>query len=471
MRRVTGPAALEKVEALLCNPAVFALADLIPDRPSEVGGRPRTYPTFMSLVYGALCSVWRSARQVEAELAHPIVWTFMRNLVAARFPGDLSKHLPAVPMRRHHFIYMRNRYLTDPTVLEAIGDLHRSIAAEQARATGLLEQDGGGSWTHPSLDRLLHADGKVVTPLFRAKPGDTRVDKRTGEIIPLRHEPDAALHFEGDGEAAWGTKFVMVAARGTDEGTRVILDIERVEKPGAEASVAMDCFRRLAPLVPGAQGVVYDTALRGVHHQELLRDLGLLPINRVAAAEKGARTPRRKEGRRVAKSVHVEDKLVTGHNGQAVSVSLYAQDGAIGIGRLTDRGQMVFEALRRVRTHRTRDKSRMYRWYNDYRLPQRMGGGTVTVRLHANDQDRTRRFNRTENVRPIPPSDPDFDRLYARRNDAESINRNLEDTLFLGRAHSVGRLRQQVDLIGYALLVNGLTVLRHERRGRLPTAA
>jgi hypothetical protein len=43
--------------------------------------------------------------------------------------------------------------------------------------------------------------------------------------------------------------------------------------------------------------------------------------------------------------------------------------------------------------------------------------------------------------------------------------------LFLGRAHSVGRLRQHVDLIGYALLVNGLTVLRHERRGRIPTAA
>lgn len=183
----------------------------------------------------------------------------------------------------------------------------------------MLEPDGGGSWTHPSLDRLLHADGKVLTPLFRAKPGNTRVDKQTGEVTPLRHEPDAALHFEGDGEAAWGTKFVMVAARGTEEGTRVILDIERVEMAGAEAAVAMDCFRRLAPLVPGAQGVVYDTALRGVHHQELLRDLGLVPINRVAAAEKGARTPRRKGGRRVAKSVHVEDKMVTGPDGRAVS--------------------------------------------------------------------------------------------------------------------------------------------------------
>jgi hypothetical protein len=423
VRRLAGPAALEKVEAILRNPAVFALAELIPETSAEVGGRPRAYPSFMALVYGALCSVWRSARQVEAELAHPLVWTFIRDRVAALFPDDPSRQLPALPMRRHHFIYMRNRYLTDPAILDAIGDLHRSIAADQARATGLLKPDGGGSWTHPSLDRLLHADGKVLTPLFRAKPGDTRVDKATGEIIPLRHEPDAALHFEGNGEAEWGTKFVMVAARGTDEGTRLILDLERVEKPGAEASVAMDCFRRLAPLLPGAQGVVYDTALRGIHHQELLRALGLLPINRVAAAEKGARTPRRKQGRRVAKSVHVEDKSVTGPDDRAISVSLYAQDGAIGIGRLTEHGQMVFEALRRIRTHRTRDKNRMYRWYNDYRLPHRFGGGTVTVRLHANDQDWTKRFNRTENVRPIPPSDPDFARLYARRNDAESINR------------------------------------------------
>lgn len=29
--------------------------------------------------------------------------------------------------------------------------------------------------------------------------------------------------------------------------------------------------------------VVYDTALRGVNHQQILRHLGLTPINRVAA--------------------------------------------------------------------------------------------------------------------------------------------------------------------------------------------
>jgi hypothetical protein len=73
-------------------------------------------------------------------------------------------------------------------------------------------------------------------------------------------------------------------------------------------------------------------------------------------------------------------------------------------------------------------------------------------------------LNRTENVRPIAQSDPEFARLYARRNDAESINRALNDTLYLGRAHSVGRRRQLVEVLGYALTVNSLALHRHRRK-------
>ncbi len=69
-------------------------------------------------------------------------------------------------------------------------------------------------------------------------------------------------------------------------------------------------LERLSPLVPGAQGVISDTALRGIHHQTLLRKLGLLPVNRVTAKKKGSKKPRRAEGRRIEKSVHVEDKKV-----------------------------------------------------------------------------------------------------------------------------------------------------------------
>jgi hypothetical protein len=77
------------------------------------------------------------------------------------------------------------------------------------------------------------------------------------------------------------------------------------------------------------------------------------------------------------------------------------------------------------------------------------------------------------NVRPIPPSNPFFPHLYGRRNDAESINRGVVDSLYLGRAHSVGHQRQHANLLGYALMVNSLSLFLHGRRvsSPLPGAA
>jgi hypothetical protein len=460
-RSPVGVPKLERVEAIVNNPAIYELAELIPTADPLRGGRQRDYPEYMWLIYEALISVYGSARQVEAELSHPAVWDILRSHIRKRFPRDMSRWLPATPMRRHHYLYARNRYLADPDVLAALNARHREIAAGQARELGLLDPDGPGSWTHPDLSRMLHADGKVITPLFRARPGDTRIDRHTGEIRPVRYEPDGGLHVEGDGETAWGVKFVLVAARTTETHGRVILDVEWVPKAGGEARTAISAFTRLAPHIDGAQGVIYDTALRGVHHQTLLRELGLLPINRVTAAKANPKNPRRTE-RRVEKSAYIEDKTITLDNHEH-TLALYARGGAIGIGELTDTGDLTFSELPRIRTHRSRDKNGKYRWYNDYALPDRYQNQTITVRLHGNPDDVARKFNRTENVRPIPPSDPDFARLYPRRNDAESINRNIEDTLWIGRAHSIGHARQHLNLLGYALMVNGLALLRHRR--------
>jgi hypothetical protein len=59
-------------------------------------------------------------------------------------------------------------------------------------------------------------------------------------------------------------------------------------------------------------------------------------------------------------------------------------------------------------------------------------------------------------------------RLYGRRNDAESINRHLDDTMWLGRAHSIGHVRQHVNLLGFALSVNSVAL--HEHRPRRDAA-
>jgi hypothetical protein len=310
---------------------------------------------------------------------------------------------------------------------------------------------------------LLYADGKVIAPLYRAQPGATSVDKATGEVRSVRTEHDGGLHFEGTGETAWGVKFVLVATRVPDPHGRMILDIEWAPTAGAEARTATECFSRLARHVPGAQGIVYDAALRGVHHQTILRDLGLLPINRVSALKAAINKPRRKGGRRIPKISYIEDKTVKTPCGIA-TISLYARDGALGIGELTDTGDLEFVPLRRVRTHRNADGNGRFRWYNDYRLPESHGAGPITVRLHGTPADEARKLNRTENLRPIPPDDPDFVRLYPRRNDAESINRGIDDSLWLGRAHSLGHARQHVDLLGYALMVNGIALHRHARR-------
>src|SRR5438270_9902062 len=133
-----------------------------------------------------------------------------------------------------------------------------------------------------TLDRLLYADGKVIAPLYRAQLGESLLDRETGRLRERRAEPDAGLHFEGTGQTAYGVKFVLVAARSADEHGRIILDLDWVPSPGRETEVAMRCFRRLTPLLPGAQAIVCDTSLRGVHHQEFLRELGLVPIIRVA---------------------------------------------------------------------------------------------------------------------------------------------------------------------------------------------
>ncbi len=141
------------------------------------GGRGRDYPDFMYLAYEALISVYASARQVE--LAHKVVWKLMRRTVKKMFPDDEAMRLPSKPMRRHHYLYGRNRYLSNPAVLEGLAKLHRKLAARQARELGLMDPAGPGSWTHPHLSRRLYSDGKVITPLYKTRPGDERVDRKT----------------------------------------------------------------------------------------------------------------------------------------------------------------------------------------------------------------------------------------------------------------------------------------------------
>ena len=99
----TGVSVLDRIESLVTNPELYALADSVPDPDPTTGGRPRHYPTYMWVLYDALVPVYGSGRKVQAELAHPIVWNHLRQLIAEQFPDDPARHLPKAPMRHFHY--------------------------------------------------------------------------------------------------------------------------------------------------------------------------------------------------------------------------------------------------------------------------------------------------------------------------------------------------------------------------------
>jgi hypothetical protein len=113
-----------------------------------------------------------------------------------------------------------------------------------------------------------------------------------------------------------------------------------------------------------------------------------------------------------------------------------------------------------------------YRFYNEYELPpDYRAAKPLRIRLHGNEEDAGRGLNRAEHLRAIPPTDPDYHTHSARRVDAESVNRKLSDTLYWRRAHSVGHVAQDADLLGFGLGMNALSWHRHRKRDGLPAAA
>jgi hypothetical protein len=235
---------------------------------------------------------------------------------------------------------------------------------------------------------------------------------------------------------------------------RIILDTRHCPEKGGEAKTAMSAFKDIAPIAPGCMGTLYDTALRGTHHQELMRDLGWLSINRVTA--KQIITKDKRPVKRVEKATHIEDRTINGR-----TVRFFAQGGALCVVSLDHNGEQVLSECTRTKTIRRANDDGTFRFYNEYETP---AGDKVLMRLDTTEQDKARKLNRSENLRQIAPNDLDFKRLYGRRSDAESINRALDDTLWLRRAHSKGAARRAFNLLGFAIVTNAVACYLHERR-------
>ena len=449
--------ATEKLELLLANEVLWELGSLLPAKEPGTPGAPRDYPEWTWLVYNGLLSSERSARKVAAALR--TYWPKIVSEARRRYPDRPDLWPSPRPPRRHHWQYAKVRLREDETLQRTIADFERG-SAPQAIEMGIADPNSG-SLTHPDPLQCLTGDGKVITPLYRAKRNTPIVDKETGEIVGYKNaDPTALLHTEGGGHPAYGNKVVMVSGRTPDWHSRMILGLGSCGTTNGEAQVAVEIMERIRPHFSGPLVLVYDGAPRGVHVRRLLQ-AGILTISPPTAER--AETP---DSPRVEKSAFIETRTINGRE-----IALYGFGGQIGIADFDGDGNEVFVPLERLQIKQGSNPDGTYRWHGRYRLPDSHGGRDLWIRADTTDADLAKKpkpVNRSENFRLFPPGDPDYDALYGLRPDSEANNRQLEDTLWINRAHSNGDQAQLLDLLGYALLYNSIAIGLHRLRAGEP---
>lgn len=305
----------EKLRYLLADDMIWALGEAVPQPPPGSPGRPRHYPEWVNFLYCASLTVFLSARKAAVELRDR--WPEVVAAAQRRYPDDPSMWPADSAPKRHHWQHAKKR-LSGPQLI-CVRDAFELLAAAQAAEVGIGK--GSGSLTHPSLDNALQSDGKVITPLYRAKPGTPVADRETGEVLRYkRYEPDAKLHHTGAGDA-YGVKFVITAGRISRWHGRVITSVDHVHQRGGEARVAVESIERIAPHHPNIQVVLYDGAMRGTHHRDLMRDVGLIVVSPPTAARAETKETKREEKVTFIENVETAD---------CVLLALYARGGALG---------------------------------------------------------------------------------------------------------------------------------------------
>jgi hypothetical protein len=173
----------------------------------------------------------------------------------------------------------------------------------------------------------------------------------------------------GNPKQVWGTKFALLSTR-VPEG-RFIVGIEHVE--GDEAAAAVTLLERAKPHAPGAHAVVWDNILRGVHLNQILTQVGIVPIVGVHAKKNPEGGEGRRAGRYIPKTADTDTVTVHLPDGKEILVPLSACDGALSVKHLTETGEPVYEPLTLTRLQRHANKNGGYRWYGYYNLPDSLG--------------------------------------------------------------------------------------------------
>lgn len=461
-----------RMRAVLGSRSLYELAIAL--RWDRDVGRPPVNPPYVTLAYGVLARLQRSGIRVELDLAEPHTWNYARQLmIEALRTHRLDLPPPSVrPPAWDHWRWMRDRRLATDEGVAELGRAFPPIAVAAANRIGLLHSTGPGSFTHPDHTRTVYGDGTLIRPLYNppqavtvtgedGRPRTMYPHPRTGELLdhpPGRYDPDLLAH-HGQLGPVLTHGYVAWHARGKLPYQRIDLAMSHIEAPGAEATTAVQLLRDVHHAAgAGIQAVVYDGALRGVHVDQIMRQFGYIVIAKQATSRTdedvaGTRLVMTPSGRRarsypLGTVTHDLPTHQCAHQLAAVGGQVVAVD-------LDEAGDpVIVSTLARGPVKRQRRATGAYHFNVGYTLDCPSGPFTVWLSPHPGRDGDTRR---PENLRVIPTDDPDAQRLYGLRSDAESFHSNFKRTLLVNRAMTLGWRRGLIDLYCFALYNNALT--------------
>lgn len=425
------PGHIDFVEAIAHNPDIYAIADLLPQRSPTDGGRPSRHPAVIYVIYIALAGAFGSHRKAASAITNSHYWSIIRTAAQRHAHLDLGSTPPTRNMCEYH----RGKIAR---CVEDVAEKFREFAVAQAREHGFLDPQATRSSSRPRRASFVAADGKVA----KAPVSEKIAHQRREQGRPV----NADLHTQGgDPEPVFGAKFWLATIRADNRrNDRIIIDIRHITKTdGGEAAVATTAIETLAARAPGLHGVCYDGAFRGVHINRLLKR-GLTVLSPMHGGTKA--TP-----------------LTPIKCGCGDTHELWTQRGAICERQILDTGATTFTRSPVGKRYSRRNTGGVFRWYIDIAL----ACGTVhTERLDITDGDEKSRYNRTEHLRQHIKNGADgvYRRCYGWREDAESVNDLLQQTLYKGRMIAYTAARQYLVMLGFALGRNSLARLLRRRR-------
>ncbi|MDP9950020.1 MULTISPECIES: hypothetical protein [Streptomyces] len=448
----------QRIDDILNYPLFYELAELLPP-PSSVGC-PRGYPPVTYLLIAAMMTVTGSKRSALGTLSSS-QWRSLRAAVRRHAGRRAAILLPTHAPSRHQYLYAENKLLVPSSDL--LQEHIEQYAVQQALNQGLFRVDAPRNWARPERRQLLAGDATVPKAPSKAERAEDP-DTTTGEIRTRRIDPAARIYYENGEDkktAVRGTKWFFASARDDGYWRRVILTVQHVAggEYEDEAAVAVRSFLRLQAQLPGAMGVVYDGAFRGVH-RDLLARRKLLVINK----QHGSVKPRAYELLRPGRCRH----------------DLWCHEGRIAERVPLDDGTTYLLPIPVTRLEH-REGVHKSRWYHLLNIACRHGPHRhrVPVGITSTPSDRAqydpdtgkrlpsdteRDFHRAEYLQQIPEATLAHQLVYPYRSDAESLHNQLDQSMWNRRMISYGLERQKIFMLGFVLAQNATSQRLHFAR-------